>query len=109
MLHGPTILAANGAIMPITAQGQLPLSSHLSPAAQQAFVLDDLTTGTLVSLGQLCDDNCIALFTKYNVHIIKNDQVIIQGKREANGLWLVPIDPPSNPLLANRIICLDKT
>jgi hypothetical protein len=59
--------------MPTTLQGQLPLSKKLSPAAQTAFVLDDLKTGTLISLAQLCDDDCIAIFTKYDVKLLKNN------------------------------------
>jgi hypothetical protein len=63
---GPTILPANGTDMPTKLQGQLSLSDKLSPTAQSAFVLEDLQTGTLISLGQLCDDDCIAIFTKYD-------------------------------------------
>jgi hypothetical protein len=69
-----------------TIAGQLPLSPHLSTTAQAAFVLDELKTGTLISLAQLCDDDCIALFTKYNVKIIKDDNVIITGRWMDNGL-----------------------
>jgi hypothetical protein len=58
---GPAVLSANGAAMPITLQGQLPLSKKLSSKAQSAFVLDDLKTGTLISLAKLCDDDCIAV------------------------------------------------
>ena len=72
--------------MPTRSQGHLQLSPALTTTAQHAFVLDDLKTGTLISLSQLCDDDCIALFTKYGVKIIKHDQVIITGKREDNGL-----------------------
>ena len=90
-----------------TTAGQLPLSPYLSATAQAAFVLDDLKTGTLISLAQLCDDDCTALFTKYNVQIIKNDSVIITGRRMTNGLWSIPISPPSHQ--ANGILRTDKT
>jgi hypothetical protein len=90
-------------------KGTLPLSSRLSYKAQTAFVLDDLQTGTLVSLAQLCDDDCIAIFNKYEVRIIKKDEIIITGKRMSNGLWSIPIngDPPA-PHQANGILRLDK-
>jgi hypothetical protein len=88
--------------------GQLPLSPLLSATAQTAFVLDGLKTGTLISLAQLCDDDCTALFTKYNVKIIKNDQVIITGQRMHNGLWSLPLSPPPSHQ-ANGILRLDKT
>ena len=101
--------------------GLLPLSPHLSNTAQSAFVLNDLSNGTLISLANLCDDDCIALFTKYDVTIHKNNQVIINGKRLSNGLWSLPIQPspplqpngtlpiqPSTPLQANGILRLDQ-
>jgi hypothetical protein len=73
-------------------KGTLKLSSaKLSSPAQTAFVLDNLKTGTLISLAQLCDDDCIAIFTKYDVQIVKDNQVIIKGQRMPNGLWSIPI------------------
>jgi hypothetical protein len=93
--------------MPVTFKGQLPLSTKLSSTAQSAFVLDDLQTGTLISLPQLCDDDCIALFTKYDVKILKQNEVIITGTRMPNGLWSLPIlATPSHQ--ANGILRLDK-
>ena len=95
--------------MPTTQRGRLPLSTVLSPAAQSAFVLDDLKTGSLLSLAQLCDDDCIALFTKYDVRIVKHNSVIITGSRMPNGLWSVPITPlPARPHQANAILRTDK-
>ena len=54
--NGPTVLSASGTVMTPTHSGLLPLSPLLSDTAQSAFVLDNLKTGTLVSLSQLCDD-----------------------------------------------------
>jgi hypothetical protein len=93
---GPTILSASGTAMPTTLQGTLPLSPKLLAPAQAAFVLDNLKTGTLISLAQLCDDDCIAIFTRYDVKLLKNNEVIITGKRMANGLWSLPFQPPSH-------------
>jgi hypothetical protein len=92
--NGPTILSASGTAMPTTRQGQLSLSPHLSSAAQSAFVLDDLKTGTLISLAQLCDDDCIAIFTRYDVKLLKNNKVVITGTRMSNGLWSLPLGSP---------------
>jgi hypothetical protein len=66
-----------------------------------------LKTGTLISLTQLCDDDCIAIFTKYDVQIIKDDQFIIKGQRMTNGLWSVPITK-NTPHQANAILRTDK-
>ena len=71
--------------------GLLPLSPLLSDVAQRAFVLDDLRTGTLVSLAQICDDDCTAIFSKKDVKIVKNQKIIITGTRTPNGLWSIPL------------------
>jgi hypothetical protein len=77
--HGPTVLSASGTPMLPTFQGQLILSNKLSHPAQSAFVLDDIKTGMLISLAQLCDDDCVAIFSKYDVKLLKNNEIIIQG------------------------------
>ena len=81
--------------MQATQSVKVPLSSHLSPTATTGHVLDGLTTGSLISISKLCDDDCAALFTKYNVHIVKNGSVIIKGQRNNNGLWHIPFAPKS--------------
>jgi hypothetical protein len=105
--NGPRVMSADGSQMKATLHGILPLSTALSDNAQSAFALNDLKTGTLISLSQLCDDDCIAVFNKYNVQIVKNDQIIITGKRLDNGLWSIPITPPATHQ-ANGILRLDK-
>ena len=82
--------------------GILPLSPLLSDTAQKAFVLDDLRTGTLVSLAQLCDDDCLAIFSKFDVKIVKNQKIIITGTRTPNGLWSIPLHTPNHQ--ANGIL-----
>ena len=109
ILHGPTVLSASGTPMRSQLKGTLPLSSLLSFEAQSAYVLDDLKTGTLISLAQLCDDDCTAIFTKYDVSILKKDEIIITGQRLSNGLWSIPIMTSSTPHhQANGILRLDK-
>lgn len=90
-----------------TLHGLLPLSSSLSATAQSAFALNDLKTGSLVSLSQLCDDDCVAIFNKYDVKIHKNNKIIITGTRMNNGLWSVPIETASTHQ-ANGILRLDQ-
>jgi hypothetical protein len=96
--HGPTVLSASGtAPMLVTFQGQLLLSNKLSRPAQSAFVLDDLKTGTLISLcAQLC------------VKLLKNNEIIIQGSQMPNGLWLLPFASNTPSHQANGILCTDK-
>jgi hypothetical protein len=104
---GPMIHSASGTSMPATQQGNLNLSKKLSASAQTAYVLDDLKTGTLISLAQLCDDDCIAIFSKYEVQIVKQDQVIIKGKRMPNGIWSIPITQTTTHQ-ANAILRTDQ-
>ena len=111
VIDGPTVLSASGTAMPSTVQGTLNLSKHLTPPAQSAFVLENLKTGSLISLAQLCDDDCIAIFTNYDVKIVKNRQVIITGRRESSGLWSIPITSNSSDTTthqANGILRTDK-
>jgi hypothetical protein len=73
----------------------IPLAAALSKQAQAGHIFGDLQ-GSLISIGQLCDDDCVALFSKYQVDIIKDGQIIIKGKRNTtNGLWNIPLVPKS--------------
>jgi hypothetical protein len=70
----------------------IPLAAALSKQAQVGHIFDGLQ-GSLISIGQLCDD-CVALFSKYHVDIIKDGKIIIKGKRNTtNGLWNIPLAP----------------
>ncbi len=67
-------------------QGNLPIP-HLTADATQTRILDGLNT-SLVSVGQLCDDGCVATFKKDSVIVTKNTKVVLQGKRNySDGLW----------------------
>ena len=104
---GPTVISSSGNVMKPTLSGIFPLSPYLSNTAQSAFVLDTLKTGTLISLSQLCDDDCIAIFTRFQVRILKNNNVFITGNRTPNGLWSLPLLPPPSHQ-ANGILRLDQ-
>jgi hypothetical protein len=74
------------------------LAKELSPQAKVGHIFDSLKSGSLISLGQLCDDDCVALFTKYDVKIYNQGQVIITGERNStNGLWNIPLAPKAAP------------
>ena len=59
---GPVVLAADGTKMRATHSVHIPLAPQLSPTAAKGHILDGLTTGSLISIGQLCDDDCMAIF-----------------------------------------------
>ena len=77
-------------------KARIKLSSSLSPTAQKVIIFDNIQTGSLISLGQLCDDDCIGIFSRFHVKIMKDNKVIIEGRRTDNGLWSIPL-APSNP------------
>ena len=49
---------------------------NVSAEAYKAYIFQDMTK-SLVSIGNLCDDGCIALFDKEQLFIIKNNTVLL--------------------------------
>ena len=80
--------------------------AQVSHAAKTATVYPKITGASLLSIGQLCDDNCTAIFTKADMKVIKNNSVILEGKRNReDGLWDVKLeDIPSPSAKLNAII-----
>ena len=116
---GPYVKVADGRIMTPTKQASLPLSNAFSRNAKIAYSFSNLQSGSLISIGQLCDDDCVAIFSRYNVKILKNNKVLIRGKRTDNGLWQLPLSAdhvihgtspqPKEQHVANAVIRLDTT
>ena len=98
---------ANGDVITPTSQAKIQILSELSDEAQHVFMFNDLATESLLSIGQLCNDDCIVLFSKYLLKILKNKKVIIEGKRNNKGLWDVllhhPRTKPQTPTLPTQI------
>ena len=91
---GPTVRLDNGNAMTANQSVNIPLSTQLSKSATHGHVLDHLKNGSLISIGQLSNDDCAAIITKYHVQIIKNSHIIIKGTRNnTDGLWNIPITP----------------
>jgi hypothetical protein len=70
-----------------------------SAKACKTYLFNDMQS-SLVSIGQLCNDGCVAAFTNENVFIKKDNVLIIQGHRDlATGLWTADLNnpTPSNP------------
>ena len=68
----------------------------LPAAARKAHIFPSLSAGPLISIGQLCDSGCTAIFTATQVTIELDDSVILTGTRSpATRLWNV--DLPSSP------------
>ena len=83
---------------------------NVPATANKARVFDNLTSGYLLSIGQLCDNECTALFEKDKVTIKnKQQETIMTGPRQkTTGLWTVTIptkqtkENMSNGMLHNK-------
>ena len=59
----------------------------------------------MLSIGQLCDEGCIAIFDKHKLRVFKKDKCILQGIRnKSDGLWDVPFNSPK----VNYVVTRDK-
>ena len=77
--------------------GFLPLHDSLSQQACEALVFLNITNTLLISVGQLCDDNCVAIFDKNLLRIFKQNCLIIKGHRNLlDGLWDIPLTPSTH-------------
>ena len=92
----------NGSIMTSAKATHLAIPA-VPKAANQARVFDELKSGNLLSIGQLCDNNCTATFNKQSMHVNNaNGEEVLQGPRDARtGLWTVQI-PMSNSVTAAK-------
>ena len=101
MTPGPQVQQPDATPLQTTGTGQIPLSSKLSPQAQQGLILPHLKSASLIAMGPLCDDDCNVIFSKKHMAVIKNNEVILRGKRNKyDDLWDIPIEKttitPSN-------------
>ena len=77
----------------------------VSPSSTQATVFPKITNSSLLSIGKLCDDNCIAIFSKNDMKIVKDKDLILTGKRNlSDGLWDVELDQSTSTEKLNVII-----
>ena len=68
---GPAVLLPNNQTISTTKQGQLNISKHLSTKVQTAMDLPGLQSASLISIGQLCDDNCRVVLNNKKLVAIK--------------------------------------
>ena len=64
--EGPSAVTASGGELNANMRVNVPMAPELSKVATQGHIMTSLQTGTLISIGQLCDDDCVAIFSKYN-------------------------------------------
>ena len=89
---GPQVTLPNNSSIQATKQGHLPLDLSLSKKATSTAILPSLKSASLVSLGQLCDDDCEVLLNKKKLTVSKNNKEILHGDRNrSDGLWDIKI------------------
>ena len=96
---GTSVILPDQSSLTSVASGHLPLTTEFTPAATRTEIFDNLQS-SLVSLGQLCDDNCTVILNKNNLFAIKNDKVVLKGYRSTSGdsLWDIPIPQATSPV-----------
>ena len=105
----------NGNSIQATTAGSIPITDKLSLQAQEAYIFPGLKNSSLLSIRQLCDNVCQALFDKNKLYIVKNNLLILQGHHNlCDGLWDVRFtaklpQPKTKKLVANAIIRKDKS
>ena len=86
-------------------------------SARTQHMFPEMNTTGLLSIGQLCDHDCTAIFSRTRL-IIRNkeNEIILIGRRDpyiTNGMWIVNLDdnaPKQNMLnTCNAIILSDTT
>ena len=97
---GLQVLLPSGTTITSTHRATLDLP-HLPLAARQCHLFPDLTSGSLISVGQLCDHGCTATFSADSVSVDLHGRAVLHGHRTpATGLWHVsaPTPPATSPL-----------
>jgi len=95
---GPTVILPDTSNLNATQKGHLPIP-HLSKTATSTSVFHHLHS-PLISLGQLCDDDCEIYLNRKSLKVTKNNKTVLKGHRSTSGdgLWDIPITNsiPSN-------------
>ena len=91
--NGPCVSLPDNTVMTGTQQGHLPIAqTSLLPEATQAHVFPHLSSASLLSLDQLCDNNCKIYLDKHSMKVYKNDKIVLTGQRNfTDGLWDVSL------------------
>ena len=69
----------NGATITSTKKGILPLSKKLTKEDSTAKILPGLSSASLISSGQLCDNDCKVFLDKKKLIAVKDDEIILEG------------------------------
>ena len=86
-----------------------PLPSSLIAHAKKKHIFNGLHSVSIISLCQLCDNDCVAILNKNGIHILKGKTLILKGNiKKTDDLWDIPISRTVRHH-AIEIITNDKT
>ena len=95
LTNGPKTTLPNDGVIQVSCEGYL-LFDKLSKHASKAFIYLNLSNESLLSIWHFCDNDCIAVFTKSRVYIIKDNDLVVEGFwNTTDGLWDIKL--PSSP------------
>ena len=95
---GINIMSPHGGVTQSIATAELKLP-HISKKAREAHIFLSLASGSLYSVGQLCDDGCKAYFNKTSCIISKKGKLVLSGTCTAKSqLWIADDTKSLNPL-----------
>ena len=77
----PPITLPNKDTVVGTKKGLIPMHPLLSKEAATAKILPGLKSASLISIGKLCDDQCEVSFHEDEMKVVKNNTVVMTGKR----------------------------
>ena len=84
-------------------------TSTIDESRQKGTHFYGLHSVLIISLGKLCDNDCIDILDKNKINILKEQPLIFKGHRNKTyGLWDIPISRPLR-YCAHAIITGDKT
>jgi hypothetical protein len=91
------VIVPNGGIMRSTATAHLPLP-YLLPATTKSHAFPTLASGSLLSVGQICDNACTAIFDANSVRMYHNQDVTVTSSRPPilSGTRQMPLQPLYN-------------
>ena len=106
---GPKVMLPYSSIIQSNQSGTLPIPG-LSEIATRAHIYNDLHSLSLLSVGRLCNDDCLVLFDKQHMKVFQNNKEILRGDRNhQDGLWDVNLSTLQQQHKMNVIIKQDAT
>ena len=69
----------NNTIVQASHKATITLHDNISKKASEVLIFPHLRNESLISIGQLCDDDCIIIFTKNKFFVTKNGHCSFQG------------------------------